>query len=281
MSSVDTLGKTQTTSFAKTTQSAGYPWVAGTWYDLSTGIGNPKVNAYQGNTLEATNLDYLHPGNIWHGGLQTPATKHVTDLQVETYSATTAPGTLMLCDYVQFYPEIDCDSSAVQTMIPHALPRYTDGVGLKVFVVSTAILGPGVPAWIIKYTNTDGAHDRTLSWAPASMAFAIPGQLVHLPVQCGGPFLPLQAGDRGILSIESVQLLYGSGSGFAAVVLCKPLATIPLVTLGVTTERSYIRDLVSLPRIKDDAFLNFLVLPGAAVPFNSVIRGQLDVAWGP
>ena len=280
-------GKSILASFAKTTAS-GSAWTAGYWYDMSMCTGSPKLNVYPGNLLEATKLDYKSPGNIWHGPLQTPATKHITDVHVETFASTVAPCTLILCDYVLFYPMIDCDYDGEQDMdnTPRSISRYNTpaakaGLGLQAFVVATSALGAGTSNWYISYTNSAGVSGRALSWSPLNIASAVAGQLLHAPAQCCSPFLPLQAGDIGIRSVEWVQLSAGTGGGYAAIVLCRPLLTIPLVTQSVASERSFIRDLFTLPQVQDAAFLNFLILPGAAVPNASAIRGRVELAWGP
>lgn len=126
-------GKQQISSFRKVSSQAS---TAGTWIDFSIASGNPSPNFYSGVELTATVLD----GNkgIYHGADTTGGlTKVLTDLQVITTSAGAVPITLQLCDYLLYYPQIDMDSTDTQsTDNTVTLPRYTDGAGVRMFVVA-------------------------------------------------------------------------------------------------------------------------------------------------
>jgi hypothetical protein len=91
--------------------------------------------------------------------------------------------------------------------------------------------------------------------------------------------MPLAAGDSGISSIQTIQNSTSYVSGEYAVVLCKPLLTMPITTLGVASERDLVNQVPSLPRIYDGACLTWLMYSGAATPINSAIAGHLDVVW--
>jgi hypothetical protein len=69
-------------------------------------------------------------------------------------------------------------------------------------------------------------------------------------------------------------------SGCLVLVLCKPLLTIPLTTVGVASERDLVNQLPSMPRIFDGANLQWLMYAGAATPVNTAYYGSIDVAWG-
>jgi hypothetical protein len=92
--------------------------------------------------------------------------------------------------------------------------------------------------------------------------------------------MPLAAGDAGILSVESIQNSTSYVSGEYAVVLCKPIVTLPMTTIGVSAERDLMNQVPSLPRIYDGACLTWLIYSGAATPANSAFYGHLDFAWG-
>jgi hypothetical protein len=75
-----------------------------------------------------------------------------------------------------------------------------------------------------------------------------------------GPFIPLQSGDLGVRSIESIQFSASMG-GIGALVLCKPIATMTLKNSSATNEKDFLLDEGKLPAIQDGAVLNFLVHP--------------------
>lgn len=92
--------------------------------------------------------------------------------------------------------------------------------------------------------------------------------------------MPLQAGDAGIRSIESVTISASYVSGEFSIGLCRPLLTLPITTLGVASERDLMNQVPSLPRVYDGANLQWMIYHGAATPVNSAIYGHLDFAWG-
>jgi hypothetical protein len=72
----------------------------------------------------------------------------------------------------------------------------------------------------------------------------------------------------------------GASVATAALVLCKPLATIPIVTAGVAGERNLVMQMPSLPQIQDGACLAWLYFAGANTAASSQIMGSVDFAWG-
>jgi hypothetical protein len=95
-----------------------------------------------------------------------------------------------------------------------------------------------------------------------------------------GPFLPMAAGDSGIRSIQQFSLSATYTSGVLNLVVCRPLLTLPLTTIGVAAERDLLNQVPSLPRVYDGANLTWLMYAGANTPVNSAYFGHLDFAWG-
>jgi hypothetical protein len=62
-------------------------------------------------------------------------------------------------------------------------------------------------------------------------------------------------------------------------VLCKPLLTLPITTLGVTAERDLVNQFMSMPKVYDGACLAWLMLAGAATPVASPLSGHLEFGW--
>lgn len=180
---------------------------------------------------------------------------------------------------------IDITSTGTGThTINTLLPRYTDGAGVQAFFVNSnaTALGAATPNLSIGYTNsTDTASRATPTVLPIGKTAAANGLILYSGTGAGkyGPFMPLQAGDSGISSIQTIQNSTSYVSGEYAVVLCKPLLTLPITTQGVAAERDLVNQVPSLPRIYDGACLTWLMYSGAATPTNSAIAGHLDVVW--
>ena len=77
--------------------------VAGTWYSLGTGAGNPPAASLLGS---GTNLSFQpgwhdvtpNAGAIQHGGDVSPDTKHILNVSGFSAAATSMPAVLMLVD---------------------------------------------------------------------------------------------------------------------------------------------------------------------------------------
>jgi hypothetical protein len=104
------------------------------------------------------------------------------------------------------------------------------------------------------------------------------GQIAN---QNWNPFLPMQAGDLGVKSVEAVQFTSAHAStGQCALVLGKELATLPLPAVNVFTERDFIFQVASLVQIYDGACLHFLVFEPGALVASTPYYGDLEFAWG-
>lgn len=267
-------GAFQVSSFRKVPSIAT---TAGTWADLSMATGNPKPNYYVGAELESTVLS----GNngIYHGQNASPGTKIMKEFMIQTPSAAAVPITIKLLDYVMFYPLIDMDVTDPQDFVNSiTLPRYTDGKGLQAMLVATNPYVGGA-TYTISYTNQDGVAGRTsvasVSNTSTNISTLISGG--SAVVNSVGPFIPLQAGDYGIRSVQSITFNASNG-GLAALVLVKPLANIYLREITAPNERNYLFDIPALPVIQDGAYLNMIALPNASLA-ASVLTGIATFVW--
>jgi hypothetical protein len=64
-----------------------------------------------------------------------------------------------------------------------------------------------------------------------------------------------------------------------ALVLARPLLTLPITTAGVAAERDLVNQLPSLPRVFDGACLTWLFFAGAAVAASSNFYGSAEFGW--
>ena len=280
-SSVDALvnaitsGQNYKTQWNKITGAAAY--TAGRWYNSFTLAGTPVAGNYTGTALNAQQLNDSSTGAMWHGGNVSTMTKHVLNVGAVTAVATGVPTTLMLADLLLYYPGINMNIATSQSLVNGVgLPRYTSGDGVRAFLEITATTGATAHNLSYNYTNHAGTAGQVNPVTVACTASAIVPHLTHSGTAASnfGPFLPLGTGDRGMRSVQSVQLSAASGAaGTAALVLCKPLLTIPLTTLGVQSERDL------LPQVVDGACLAWLLFTGAATAAATNFYGYVDTGW--
>lgn len=220
---------------------------------------------------------------IWHGGNTSPDTKHLVNMGAWVNLAAGAPAMLVIVDMLGCYPRIRTDLATLQTLTnPFTLPRYTNGNGVRAYLVLNTSNGANAQNTMMLYTNSLGEGSRGLGTVVSNTASAIVSHIFHSGAAAGntGPFLPLAGGDAGVRSVQSVQFSAASASaGFVDLVLCRPLATIPLTQAFFMNERDYMNQLPSLPRVMDGACLNLLVGCGAVMT-TCVYQGYIDFAWG-
>jgi hypothetical protein len=167
------------------------------------------------------------------------------------------------------------------------LPRYTSGAGLQTFMWANNAtpLGAGTPSLSLpSYTNSAQTTARsTPTVLPIGKTAAADGLVIYSGTGAGkyGPFMPMQAGDSGVASVENVQLSATYTSGEFSLGLCKPLITMPMTTIGVASEREFFSQVAGgMKRIYDGAALYWMIYHGAATPTNSAFYGHLDTSWG-
>ena len=270
----------QKSTFATTAHTAGM------WYSLFRGGGNPPADAILGT---GTNLAFqaltdatTNATGIQHGGA-VGGFKVLLNAAAQTAAATTAPCVLMLVDLLGFYPVTSVTTTGAQTLNNTVtLPRYTDGAGVQAFITPSTVMGAATPSISIGYTNSASTAGRaTPTTLPIGNTAAAVTSVVYSGTGAGkfGPFIPLQAGDAGIKSVQSISLSASYVSGVLNLVLCRPLLTLPITTLGVTAERDLINQLNSGPRVYDGACLAWLMLAGAATPVAAPLSGHLEFGW--
>lgn len=158
----------------------------------------------------------------------------------------------------------------------------TNGAGVQAFLTPSVALGAGTPNVQITYTDAAGnTGNTTPTTLPISNAAAPIGQIEYSGTGAGkfGPFIPLAAGDAGIQSVQQFSYNVTHTSGTTNLVLCRPLLTLPMTTIGVPAERDLLNQIPSLPRVYDGACLTWLMYAGAATPVTSAFYGHLDFAW--
>lgn len=285
INAISTLGQSYRTDWQKSTF-ATTAHTAGMWYSLMRGGGNPAADTILGTgtnlAFQALSDTVATASGIPHGG-NVGGYKVLLSAAAQTAAATTAPCVLMLVDTLGFYPITTVTTTGAQTLNNTVtLPRYTDGAGVQAFLTPSTVMGAATPNITLNYTNSAGtAGKATPVTLPIGNSAAAVTSVVYSGTGSGkyGPFIPLAAGDAGIRSVQSINLSASYVSGVLNLMLCRPLLTLPITTLGVTAERDLVNQFASMPRVYDGACLHWLMLAGAATPVASPLSGHLEFGW--
>ena len=253
----------------------------GVWADVSGASGNPRAKQwFDATPLTAQQIRQSTDGGIYHGPNVAPQVKYAREFRLNMLTAI-VPCTAIVCDYLLYYPTIEDGTTDPQVMDnTNTLPRWTDGAGVQMMAV-TISSRTGGQSFSVNYTNQDGVSGRVTPNVTQN-AVTAPGTITTSPssaVNTGGiPFIPLQDGDSGVRSVESVTM-NGVDTGFFALVLVKPLFNTINQNLVVPYEKDLYLMQSEMPIIEDDAFISYVMLPGAA---NGSVtsRGSLKVIWG-
>lgn len=270
-------GRTRTYSFTKTPTQAT---TAGLWFDLSMSPGNPPGKYwFDATPLTAKQVSQTTDGGIYHGPSVLPRRKYLRKLTVQVSAATPLPMSMLLCDYLLYYPTLDDGTTDLQVLDNGSgLSRYTDAVGVMPVAVTTAAHSTS-PAIVCDYEAAGGSSGKQTNQGKFNSAGAIGTVATAGTISEGGadPFLSLQSGDTGVKLLNNAQLSKGD-VGLFSLLLVKPLAHIMIKEATTVYEKDFFLANVDIPEIQDDAFLNFFVLPNGSL--SSVqIRGDLQIVW--
>ena len=253
---------------------------SGIWFDLSMSPGNPVPNYYAAAPVNFQFLKQSTDGGLYHGLAPPSGTKkYLKMLQVMSVSATAVPLPMILCDYLGYYPFVDMSITGEQEIFnTNSLTRYTTGAGVQMMAVEVAAQIGGT-SFFVTYTNSDGVAGRITPTVTCNTQ-VVNGTLVSTApttLGCSGPFIPLQTGDSGVRSIQSVNFLTGD-VGLITLVLVKPLADIAVHDITAPAEKDFFIEGMSPPIIEDDAYLNFIVHPSGTLA-STQIMGLIETVW--
>lgn len=211
-----------------------------------------------------------------------------TDYWLIRVSATTARVATTYANAIAGTAIAFTDAGTGTHTVTMRLPRYSDGAGVQAFFFNSnaTALGAGTPNLTLpSYTNAAGTASRATPATPSPPIGKTGATNSHILYSGAtgtgkmGPFVPLQSGDAGVQSIQTIQNSTSYVSGEYSVALCKPIFTLPMTTLGVAAEREFVSQLPSFPRVYDGAALYWLLYSGAATPANSAFYGHVDFGW--
>ena len=267
------------TKYATWRKSPSQISVVGVWFDLSMSSGNPIPQYYIGSQNTSTLLKQSTDGGLAHGGAVAPKSKFLARTTIIATAATALPMTMMLCDYLMFYPFID-ESITDEQFLNNttSLSRYGTGVGVQVMAISVGSRTGG-QSFFFNYTNSDGVSGRVSRTVVQNLTSPVGGLVTteRALLNCSTPFIPLQEGDTGVRSIESVTML-GPDVGLFTLVLVKPLAQTQIRGIDAPVESNYYIDKGILPKIEDDAYLNFICLPMGSLAATA-LHGDITTVW--
>lgn len=252
---------------------------AGLWFDLSMSPGNPVPKYWFDATPGvAKTISQSADGGLFHGANVAPSEMYLRRIIGYTVTATALPLTMILCDYLLYYPSIDEGTTDPQTLTNLVtIPRYTTGAGVQILPVTVGTR-TATAQFSLTYTNSDGIAGRTSQIVTLNTAVVGTAATSSTITQASGnPFIGLQAGDSGVRSIESVTML-GATDGLFSLVLVRPMAYTMIRGIDAPVEKDFLLSQEQLPKIYDDAYLNFVVLPLGTLAATALI-GDLKMIW--
>lgn len=268
-------GRTLTRPFVK---NPSIVTAAGIYVDLTVFGRYPAAQYYTDTSLAARPLRRSTDGGMDHGEDKGPLfKKFLQSVTALTVTAGAIPLPMLVMDYLMFYPLIPMED--VQEMDNTlTLPRYTDGRGVQMMLVEQfPYIGGGTCR--ITYTNQDGVAGRLSAIMTINTQTALGTIATSAPATVGvaGPFVPLQQGDSGVRSVESIEF-FTADAGNIAIVLVKPLAPCALYETTCPGEWDFNFDLGILPVIEDDAFISIICLPAGSLS-GAILDGSITTIW--
>lgn len=146
--------------------------------------------------------------------------------------------------------------------------RRADGVQVWA-EVTTASTVLAVQAAMTSYTNQDGVAAR------AGGTITFPAAVTRVESLVGP--LPLQSGDSGVRSVETITHSASASAGAANVLLMKPIAYLGY-TANWQREYEFMFDWMSFTNVLDGGSLMLAVLSSASAVGN--IAGEIEVGYG-
>ena len=233
------------------------------WFDLSYSGGLPLPNYYASAPLVMEHMD-TNKG-IFKGAKGGQGYVHKIALYCgsESYQ-------LQLLDYIAYVPFIDLDSTDKQDIEWNTpLPRFEDGAGLRVMAVCQGAGGTSTKL-TMTYINQDGVEQSATTQLEASLGA---GSIITSSV-----WMRLAQGDSGIRKIVSVTNSVSTGA-ICALVIVKPICNITLAEKNTFGEVDYLIDRGYLPKVHNDAYLNFIGFNSHTSSITPVIHGFIQFIW--
>jgi len=255
---------------------------SGIWFDLSMSPGNPPAQYYGGSPLTGTLLKRSTDGGIDHGDDKPGYTKHIHTITAQTVSATAAPLTLQLSDYLAFWSGIGMDAGVQSLTTSQEVIdglRYAPNEGMQMMLVEQFPY-TGSADIQITYTNQDGVAGKTTPVVRLNtqITTGTVASSAATTERAGGLFLPLARGDSGISYPTGVEIFGAGDVGVLSLVMVKPLASFNIYEITAPCMWDFLLHKKELPVVRDDAYLNLAALPVGTLASTSII-GDITTIW--
>jgi hypothetical protein len=243
---------------------------AGIWYSLARRGGYPIAitdGAAGSGTPGAGGTALTNAtGSIFLEN-QTPDIKVITHIEANANAAQN----LMLYDRLVHVSGVVNNSTGSKNVGSAALPRYTDGKGVQVWLEYTT---PGTTTASIvhldSYTDNDNNTAQSCSTTITAPATAMTQDSMFGPI-------PLATGDLGVRSVETMYVDTASTAGVVQVVLMRPIASL-YIPANTHAEKDLVLQFTALPRMYDGASLCLMYRTTATTATN--LYGSITIAWG-
>lgn len=189
-----------------------------------------------------------------------PANAYLASSSVGQQTSSSATGTLMLVDRISDINLNHNEATGSLTGLD-ATSRLATGAGAHIWIEAITTLGASSNTFTLTYTNQDGTGSRTTPNI-VTIGSAIQGKSVL--TNAAYTFAPLQDGDVGVRSIQSITLVSGSSTGTMLISLVRPLVTWLIPAIGYGSNREELFSATPLPAISSSACLSFLWFPFSA-----------------
>lgn len=222
--------------------------VANQWSFLARSTGVPSAMTY-------SNIPGgLVPTNLTTGALPltSPGALYDTYLLVPGLNMTSGTNVVMFVDLLVAAGNISATSITTQTVNSSALTRYTDGNGVYMTYEVTTALGGTASNMTVTYTNQAGTGSRSSgSQTLTTSCITFRTQPIAWGWSC-----PLQAGDFGVRSVESLILSASMTAGVMALLIFKPLFLMPTLSTLTWVEKPVPSVLSQITKLPKDASNN-------------------------
>lgn len=254
---------------------------SGIWFDLSMSPGNPPAQYYGGSPLVGSLLKRSTDGGLDHGEDKPGYTKHLHTLTVQTVTATAAPLTLQLMDYLAFWSGISMDAGVQSLTTSQAVldgMRYSAAEGAQMMLVEQFPYAGSADIQITYRNQDDESVTTPVVRLNTQVTTGTVASSAPTTAGAGGLFMPLAHGDSGVAYPESVEIFGAGDVGVLSLVMVKPLCVFNIYEVTAPCMWDFLLHQKKLPIIRDDAYLNMAALPVGTLAASSII-GDLTTLW--
>lgn len=202
-------------------------------------------------------------GAIPYTNPTSPATMHLLNVG----GCCTLQALIFLYDRLWHAGGVNLNSASLQTITDAQAPtRHSDGLGNMLLVEITAAAGATTKDLTINYTNTADASKSVTVNIPAS-------SIINRVI-----LVSLAAGDKGVKSVQSVQMSGTMGGGVANLVMynISELLQVPCLA-NLYADRDLVIQVPNMPRLYDGACLSMMFL-SSATGANQFLFGRVMMA---